>query len=201
MSPSDGVRVELEAERARLALLTRKGIGMPAAGMLFWLATAVVVRVWPQRPALVIMFILTGLVFPVGVFLTRLVGGNLFAKSQALTSLGLLLMLTQLFYWPVVIVVFRQAPEWTPFAMAVLFGSHFLPYAWFYRSVGYALLATSVVVVLSAAAIATRSPLYLAVPVLTSACYAAAIVVLWREVTALVAKSRAGAAFTEPTPT
>jgi hypothetical protein len=90
----------------------------------------------------------------VGVFLTRLVGGALFAKSQALTSLGLLLALTQSFYWPVVIVVFRQAPDWTPFAMAVLFGSHFLPYAWFYR-----------------------------------------------EVTALVAKSRAGAAFAEPTPT
>ena len=88
---SDAVHVRLEAERDRLEWLTRKGIGMPAAGVLYWLAVAAVVRLWPQRTALVISFVLTGAVFPVGALLTRLVGGNLFAKGPSLSPLSLLL--------------------------------------------------------------------------------------------------------------
>src|SRR5215831_13524445 len=131
---TDAALAEFEAERDRLALLTRKGIGMPMAGMLYWLAVAFLLRQFPQRTALVFSFALTGAVFPVGALLTRLMGGDLFAKSQTLTPLGLLLAAVQLLYWPIIIVVFNQAPDWTPFALAVLFGSHFLPYAWLYRS-------------------------------------------------------------------
>jgi uncharacterized protein DUF7010 len=174
-----------DAERDRLALATRKGIGMPAAGLLLWLAATALVRFWPQRTAILFTFVLTGLVFPIGVGLTRLAGGDLFAKSACLKPLGLLLAAMQLFYWPVVIVVFRVAPAWTLFTMAVLFGSHFLPYAWYYRSAGYGVLAVSVAAVLSVTALIARDSVYLLTPVLTAACYAMALLMLWREVSAL----------------
>ena len=51
--PPDAALVEFEAERDRLALLTRKGIGMPMAGMLYWLAVAFMLRALPQKTALV----------------------------------------------------------------------------------------------------------------------------------------------------
>jgi len=188
MPARDPATTAFDAERDRLALLTHKGIGMPAAGLLLWLAAAVVVRFWPQRSALLITFVLTGLVFPMGIALTRLAGGNLFAKSAALTPLGMLLAAMQLFYWPVLILVFRVAPAWTLFAMAVLFGSHFLPYAWYYRSPGYAVLAVATALVLSAAVVVTRSPLYGLTPIVTASCYAVALVMLRREVSALRAR-------------
>jgi hypothetical protein len=172
---------EFDAERERLAGLTRRGIGMPAAGLLYWIAVAVLVRVLPMKSALIWSFIATGAVFPVGVLLTKLVGGDLFAKSQSLTPLGLMLNAVQLFYWPVIIVVFKVAPEWTPFAIAVLFSSHFLPYAWMYRSAGYATLAVATTVVVTLAVVATKSPLYLTVPVLTAGCYAVSLGMLARE--------------------
>lgn len=171
-----------QAERTRLARLTKKGIGMPAAGLLFWIAVAVLLRLYPPPGVLVWCFILTGPVFPVGYVLTRVWGGDLFAKSPTLTPLGIQLAALQLFYWPIIIVVFRQAPEWTPFTMAVLFGSHFLPYAWLYESRAYLFLTVSVAAVLSVGALATSGPLYLMTPVLTAACYAVTVILLWREV-------------------
>ena len=179
---TDIALLELEAERDRLSRLTRKGIGMPLAGMLYWLAVAFLLRAFPQKTALVFSFALTGMVFPLGALLTRLAGGDLFAKSATLTPLGLQLAAMQLFYWPVIIVVFNRAPEWTPFILAVLFGSHFLPYAWLYRSAAFLFLAIATTLVLSAGVIITRGPLFATAPLLAAACYAVAVILLWREV-------------------
>jgi hypothetical protein len=187
--PADRPLTELEVERDRLALLTRKGIGMPVAGLCYWLGVAALVRALPQRSALILSFFLTGAVFPVGALLTRLAGGDLFAKSPTLTPLGLMLAAVQLFYWPIIMVVFHAAPAWTPFTMAVLFGSHFLPYAWLYRSRGYGFLAISVAVVLSATVVIARQPLYRAAPLLAAGCYAVAVALLWQEVRALAPRA------------
>jgi hypothetical protein len=182
---TDIALLEFDAERDRLSRLTRKGIGMPLAGMLYWLAVAFLLRTFPQKTALVFSFALTGMVFPLGALLTRLAGGDLFAKSASLTPLGLQLAAIQLFYWPVIVVVFQRAPEWTPFALAVLFGSHFLPYAWLYRSAAFGFLAVATTLVVTAGVVVTRSPLFTTVPLLAAACYAVAVILLWREVGAI----------------
>ena len=136
-SPIDLALEEFEAERDRLSLLTRKGIGMPAAGLLYWLGVALLVRALPQKTALV-------------------------------------------------------APNWTPFTMAVLFGSHFLPYSWLYRSRGYGFLAIGIAIVAIAGIFIVRKPLYTTIPLLAAACYAVAVVMLWTEVQGLVRKERRG---------
>ena len=187
---TDPALAAFEAERDRLSHLTRKGIGMPIAGMLYWLAVAFLLRRFPPKTALIFSFALTGMVFPLGALLTRLAGGNLFAKSATLTPLGLMLAAVQLFYWPVIVLVFNRAPEWTPFALAVLFGSHFLPYAWLYQSAGYAFLAVATTLVVTAGVIVTKSPLYATAPLLAAACYAVAVIMLWRESGAIGRKER-----------
>jgi hypothetical protein len=175
----------LESERDRLAFLTRKGVGMPIAGLVFWLAVAVILRQLPPRTGLVASFFATGAVFPLGALLTRLAGGDLFAKSPTLTPLGLQLAAVQLFYWPVIVLIFRQATPWTPFAMAVLFGSHFLPYWWLYRSNGYALLAALTTVACTVAVLIARGPLFTVIPLIAASCYAVSCIVLGREVVRL----------------
>jgi hypothetical protein len=172
----------IDAERARLARLTARGIGMPLAGLFFWLAVAVLVRELPVRSALFWSFCATGVVFPVGALLTRAFGGDLFAKSETLTPLGLLLNGMQLLFWPVIILVWRIAPEWVPYTMATLFGSHFIGYAWIYRSRGYAVLTLGVSVLLTAAVLVARDPLYTATPLIAAAVYAVAVAILYVEV-------------------
>jgi len=94
----DDTLSDFEAERTRMIVATKKGIGMPIAGLVYWLAVAVVLRLdLPTRTALVTCFALTGPVFPLGYALTRALGGDLFAKSRTLTPIGLQLAALQLF--------------------------------------------------------------------------------------------------------
>lgn len=173
--------VAIDAERDRLARLTGRGVGMPIAGMLYWIAVSVLVRELPLRSALLWAFIATGAVFPVGALVNRALGGDLFAKSERFTSLGMLFNAAQLFFWPIIVLVYKVAPEWTPYAMCVLFGSHFLGYAWLYRSRGYALLTIGTAVVPTVAVLAAGNALVATVPVLAAAVYAVAVVQLFRE--------------------
>ena len=174
--------VAIDAERSRLARATARGLGMPIAGLIYWLVVAYLLRTLPLRSALIWSFFGTGAVFPVGLLITRLVGGDLFAKSERFTSLGMLFNALQLFFWPIIILVWRTAPEWTPFTMATLFGSHFLGYAWLYRSRGYAVLSIGVSGLLTVAVLVARDPLLLQGPLLAAAVYAVAVALLTLEV-------------------
>lgn len=174
----------LDAERTRVARLTARGVGMPIAGTLYWLGVAALLSALPLRTALLWSYVATGAVFPVGVVLNRWLGGDLFARSDRLTSLALLMNALQLFCWPMIVVVGSVAPAWTPFAMATLFGAHFLGYAWLYRSRAYAVLAVGVTVVCTGAVLVARDPLPTMIPLLTAAVYALASSLLLVEVRA-----------------
>jgi hypothetical protein len=175
----------IDDERDRLSQLTRKGIGMPIAGLIYWLAVAVILRRLPQRSGLIVCFFATGAVFPVGTVLTKVAGGDLFAKSPTLTPLALQLAAMQLFYWPVIVMVFGVMPVWTPFTMAVLFGSHFLPYWWLYRSPAYAALAILTASAVTLAVLIAGEPLFMTIPLIAAGCYALSCVALGVEVSGL----------------
>lgn len=180
-APALPATTAIDAERARLARATARGVGMPIAGLVFWIVVAVLLRELPLKTALFWSYCATGAVFPLGALLTRALGGDLFAKSERLTPLGMLLNAMQLFFWPVIILLGFVAPLWVPYVMATLFGSHFLGYAWLYRSRGYAVLSVGVSVLLTAAVLYARDPLATTVPLLTAAVYAVAILLLLQE--------------------
>ena len=162
---------ELDRLRAEIAGITRRGIGMPAAGMIYWLAMAWVGSRYQPQSAALLFFIGTGLVFPIGLGLTRLAGGDLFAKGHPLTGLGGILNAVQAFYWPIAILLFYKDPMLVPFALGTLFGSHFLPYGWFYRSRGYVFLGIAAPVATIAVQVAMPERVYVAVPLALAAAY------------------------------
>ena len=132
--------MDIDSLRDSISRITLRGVCMPIAGTFFWIAVAILGETLPLKTAMFFAFCATGLVFPLGLAIAKLTGADLMSRSHPLSSLGLVMNLVQLAYWPVVVVVHFNAPEWTAFTMAVLFGSHFLPYAWLYRSQGYALI-------------------------------------------------------------
>jgi len=172
---------ELEAEKTRVIRLTRMGVGMPIAGMVYWIAVAVLVAQFPIKSAVYMAFFATGAVFPLGILFTRLFGGDLFTKSPALTGLGLQLAAVQLFFWPVMTILASVAPNWTPYCMAVLFGSHFLPYGWLYRSRGYMLLTVLTTVATTATVLIARGPVPGIVPLVAAGCYLVSVIVIRME--------------------
>lgn len=171
----------IDALRDELAAITRRGIGMPIAGMVYWMAMAASGAALTPHNAALTMFIGTGAVFPLGWWLTTLAGGNLMHKGHPLTSLGMTLNFVQFAYWPLVVFVFKADPMLVPLALGSLFGSHFLPYGWFYRSRGYTTLGISAPIVATLLQLAAPARAFVLIPLGMAACYAVAIAMLHRE--------------------
>ncbi len=165
----------LDDLRDEAARITQRGIGMPIAGTLFWLAFAALGWFQPPKTAALLSFFATGVVFPLGWWFTHLAGGDLMAKGHPLNGLGGLLNGVQFFYWPVLILVYALAPAYVPFAFGVLFGSHFLPYGWLYKSAGYTGLGIGAPVTALAVQLAFPGHVAWLLPLAVAAAYVIAV--------------------------
>jgi hypothetical protein len=181
----------IDSLRDEIARITQRGVGMPAAGLAFWLAAAQLGQMYAPRTAAVLTFIATGAVFPLGWFITRRAGGDLMHKGHPLGNLGMLLNFVQLFYWPVLVAVLFVRPDLVPFTMGVLFGSHFLPYGWFYRSRGYTVLGIAGPLAAIGLQLAAPTHAMTAIPLAMAAMYALALAMLIAENRATTAASAA----------
>lgn len=123
--------------RDELIRFTKKGIGFPCAGLIVMCFCALFINFLPQRQALIWSIVATGSTFPIAFFISKIFRVNPFAKLPPLTSLGAVLACAQFLYWPVLILIMQLTPNWFPFALAILFGSHFIPYGWLYKSPAY----------------------------------------------------------------
>ena len=124
-------------DRDALIIATKKGIGFPVAGLVVITFAAFAVNLLPERLALISIFMATGAVFPIAMLVSKLIKVDPFVKMPPLSNLGAILAGVQLCYWPIFILIFTLMPAWVPFAMAILFGSHFIPYGWLYKSKAY----------------------------------------------------------------
>lgn len=123
--------------RDELILATKKGIGFPIAGFIIITFAAFAVSLLSERQALLAVFFATGAIFPIAMFISKLLKVDPFVKLPPLSYLGAILAGVQIFYWPIFILLFKISPAWIPFSMAILFGSHFIPYGWLYKSKAY----------------------------------------------------------------
>ena len=133
-----------------LVRITRSGIGNTIAGGLFWAAIAATLFVHGLSvDALAWCAGIGGLmVQPLGYLINRWLGGDALARGHPFAGLVWTLGATQWLGWMTIAVLFVQAPQLVPYALATLVGAHFLPFAWLYRSRAYAVLG--VVAVLGA---------------------------------------------------
>ncbi len=135
--------------RDEYGTLTKKGLPFILAGALYMFFASVVVLLMPIKSALMLCMVATGVIFPLAFGIATLLKVNPFAPFKPLSQLGTVLAAIQLLYWPVLIIIYIEASLWLPFAMAVLFGSHFLPYGWLFKSKGYTFLGLMMPIVAS----------------------------------------------------
>jgi len=164
----------IDHARDELARRTQRGLGMPLAGLVFWLAMAGLdaFSTLPPKTLALAMFFGTGAVFPLGWALTRALGGDLMAKHPQLTPLGMTLNFIQFAYWPALLAVYGREPLLVPLLMGTLFGSHFIPYGWFYRSRGYTVLGIGCVVSSTLVQLVWPQQAFTAIPLACAASYA-----------------------------
>ena len=181
--PGWAARVPLGVARARLAAITRRGIGMTLASAAFWLAMAGVATFAGLDPRRLGLFFLVGgaLVYPAGWLCNRAFGGELTAPGSELRGLVGAITFVQMLGWPLLVALLGLRTDVVAFALAASLGAHFLPYGWLYRAPAYHALGVASVAVAATVQALARSQANVAIPAAMALLYLAAGVLVWRQ--------------------
>ncbi len=132
----------LDRLRLELSVKAKNGLDFILAALLVWAGIAVV---WALPYSLGRRGLLTFCVGALTLPLARLLSGPLRTTwtlpHNPLQPLGLWLNFAQLFYFPLLMFIYGRYPQHFIMAYGIITGAHFFPYAWFYKSPAFALLA------------------------------------------------------------
>ncbi|MFJ5625366.1 DUF7010 family protein [Peribacillus loiseleuriae] len=127
----------LEKLQTEITFEVRKGFPLLLSGAIIFLFFTFMPSVFSMDTVHLIWIFGLGAIFPFGILISKILGVNLFAAGNPLGTLGGIVAAPQAFYIPVFIIVYMQIPEYLPFTIGLLGGSHFLPYMWIYKSRAY----------------------------------------------------------------
>lgn len=167
----------LQPLRDDVARVTRRGVGMTLAAVLYWVGLAAV-SAWSgleQGPLGLFFLVATPLVYPLGWLLDRLFGGDLLARGHPLSGLILVNAATQPLGWPLMVLLYLRDPALLAFALAALLGAHFLPFGWLYRSPTYYMLGIAAVGIAAGLQVLWPDRAGVLIPAAMALCYAAAV--------------------------
>ncbi|MFJ7184498.1 DUF7010 family protein [Lysinibacillus xylanilyticus] len=127
----------LENLQKEIIFEVKKGYPILLSGAVVFLIFTLMPFVFPIEAVRLIWIFGLGVIFPIGIFISKILGVNLFSTDNPLGTLGGIVAAPQAFYIPVFIIVYMKIPEYLPFTIGLLAGSHFLPYIWIYKSKAY----------------------------------------------------------------
>ncbi|MBM7647759.1 hypothetical protein JOC78_000699 [Bacillus ectoiniformans] len=123
-----------------LIFTSKRGYTILLAGGIYHFILGILSFLLPVEIIHFIWVVGMGSIFPLGVLLGKFAGINYFQKGNPLATLGGLAAGMQSFYIPVFIVIYQISPNWLPFTIGLLGGSHFIVYYWLYNSKSYLFL-------------------------------------------------------------
>ncbi len=133
---------QLDAWRLELAVTAKNGLNFILAASFIWAAIAFVWTL-PYSPARLgfITFFVGPAMLPLAWLLSKVLRTTWFLPHNPLQPLGLWLNFAQLFYFPFLIFIYSKYPAYFVMTYGIITGAHFLPYAWFYNTKAYAVMA------------------------------------------------------------
>lgn len=128
--------------RLELSVRAKNGIDFILAASIVWIAiTYVWTLPYPSYNKSIITFMVGGVMMPLAILFSKLLKTEWTIKSNPLQPLGLWLNFAQLFYFPFLFFVLFKMPDYFVMVYVIITGAHFFPYAWFFKSVAYAIAA------------------------------------------------------------
>lgn len=177
----------MDPNRQSLAVLKQELISSSKRGYPFLLAGSVVMitlglaEQWLDRSSVHLLWMVgLGFIFPLAILFSLLLGVQLFTRNP-LNTLGGIVGGIQAFYLPVWIWAYQSQPEYLPFVVGCLAGSHFLPYTWIYDSRAYLVATIGSVSVSVLFGLAFREQAYTLVPFSIAAVYLLGVWLVARE--------------------
>jgi hypothetical protein len=125
-----------------LSVKAKNGLDFILAASIVWAAIAFVWTL-PNPPALngFITFFVGAAVLPLAWVFSKLLGTTWTIVHNPLQPLGLWLNFAQLFYFPILLLMYSKHPAQFIMTYGIITGAHFFPYAWFYKAKPYAVMA------------------------------------------------------------
>ncbi|MFZ0820229.1 MAG: hypothetical protein WAM91_09175 [Candidatus Acidiferrales bacterium] len=121
----------LEEQRAEFA--RGRGLAMPIAGAIAWTIIGVAGAFLPIILKAWVLFICTGMTFPLGLLVARFTGEDLLGKTRKNNAFDRLFMLNLLMAWlvfAIAIPFFLIDPTSLPLTVGILAGLMWIPYSW-----------------------------------------------------------------------
>jgi hypothetical protein len=138
--------MNIEKVKLDLMVRTQRGIVMFYIGAVYWFILWILSFFHMPIKLLGLLYLIgAGMLFPLGVLLSRLLKIDFMAKDNPLSNIAGLIGGMQLFFAPILVLIFLEKIEWLPFFAAILTGAHFFPFTALYNSKGYVFQTISVV--------------------------------------------------------
>jgi hypothetical protein len=169
-------------DRLRLELSARakNGIDFITSATIVWLILA---WIWTLPHSAydrsIYSFLVGSVTIPLAFALSKVFKTSWKTPGNPLEPLGLWLNFAQLFYFPFLVFVLLTCPNHFVMTYAIITGAHLFPYAWYYKSLPYAVAAG--VISIGAMLLGMSLPLTMvwALPLSMSAALAVLAVFLW----------------------
>lgn len=117
---------------------TKKGVTMFYVGSLYWFLMGILGLFDMHINLLGLIYLIgIGTLFPLGILVSNLLKIDFIAKGNELSNFAGVIGGMQLFFAPILIIIYMEKIEWLPFFIAVLTGAHFLPFSVLYKSKGF----------------------------------------------------------------
>jgi hypothetical protein len=133
---------DLDLLRLDLSIKAKNGLNFILAAALTWL---LITWIWTLSygagTKALFTFYAGGIMLPLAWLFSRVLHTSWNMPDNPLQPLGLWLNFAQLVYFPILVFVYLRHPEYFIMVYVIITGAHFLPYAWFYNTKSYVVMA------------------------------------------------------------
>ncbi len=128
--------------RLELSVNAKNGIDFICSATVVWLLLAYIWTLpYTAYNRSVLTFIAGSITLPLAFVLSKVFKTRWKTPDNPLEPLGLWLNFAQLFYFPMLVFVLLTSPDHFVMTYAIITGAHFFPYAWYYKSMPFAIMA------------------------------------------------------------
>ncbi len=135
-------KAEFDKLRLGLSVQAKNGIDFITSATVVWLLIA---YIWSWSSTAynksILTFMVGSITIPLAFALSKVYKTNWKVGNNPIEPLGLWLNFAQLFYFPFLVFIMLKDPDYFVMTYAIITGAHFFPYAWYYKSLPFAIMA------------------------------------------------------------
>lgn len=133
---------DLDKLRLELSVKAKNGLDFVVSAIIIWsLISFIWTLSYSDYNKSVMTFIVGGPMLPLAFLLSKVFKTTWKVENNPLDPLGLWLNFAQLFYFPMLVFVLIMKPEYFVLCYVIITGAHFFPYAWYYNTKAFAVMA------------------------------------------------------------